>query len=49
MSFGIVPIFFWFALFCTLGEAFVCLRDAQQEHFGFGISELVCGIAGIRR
>jgi hypothetical protein len=49
MSFGIVLIFFWFALFSTLGEAFIRLRDAQQEHLGFGISQLVCCIAGIRR
>ena len=41
MSFGIVPIFFWFALFSTLGEAFIRLRDAEQEHLGFGISQLM--------
>ena len=33
----------------TPGEAFIGLRDAQQEHLGFRISQLVCCIAGIRR
>jgi hypothetical protein len=49
MSFGIVLIFFWFALFCTLGEAFVCLRDAQQKQLRFGIGHLMRSLVRISR
>ena len=49
MSFGIVLIFFRFALFGAPGEVLVCLRDAQYDQLGFGIGRLMGSLARIGR